>query len=139
VVVVEATERSGSLITARAALEQGRDVLAVPGAIASGKHRGCHGLIKDGARLVETVEDILEQVGWLRPGGGGCGGREASGDKSLCYNDLSTLMAAGEPYELEDLVERTGRTVPELLAELADLELSGKVTRMVGGGFVRLD
>jgi DNA processing protein len=139
VVVVEATERSGSLITARAALEQGRDVLAVPGGIASGQHRGCHRLIKEGARLVESVDDILDQVGWRRPGGSGARPRQGLGYKSLCYNDLSTLMAAGEPYALDDLVERTGRTVPEILAELADLELAGKVTRMPGGGFVRLD
>ena len=139
VVVVEATEHSGSLITARAALEQGRDVLAVPGGIASGNHRGCHGLIKEGARLVESVEDILEQVGWSRPGHRAAQAAEGVGDKSLCYNDLSIQMAAGEPYALDDLVERTGRTVPEILAELADLEVAGKVTRMAGGGFVRLD
>jgi DNA processing protein len=143
VVVVEASERSGSLITARAALEQGREVLAVPGGIASGRHRGCHRLIKDGARLVETVEDVLEQVGWVRPApftsSPVAAAAAGDGHKLLCDNDLESIMARGETYGLDDLVERTGLPVPELLGELARLEIAGKVTRMAGGGFVRLD
>ena len=141
VVIVEATDRSGSLITARAALEQGREVLAVPGGIASGQHRGCHGLIKDGARLVETVEDVLEQVRWVRPQP-----PTSAGDvevdpscKLLKDSRLHLVMAAGETYGLDDLVERTGLAVPEVLAELANLEIAGKVTRIAGGGYVRLD
>jgi DNA processing protein len=143
VVVVEASERSGSLITARAALDQGREVLAVPGGIASGQHRGCHRLIKDGARLVETVEDVFEQVGWIRtpatPSRVGPEGPAFDDDKLLVDNDLQQVMARGETYGLDDLVERTGRAASDLLAELAQLEIAGKVTRSGSGGFVRLD
>lgn len=136
VVVVEASARSGSLITARLALEQGRDVLAVPGGVLSGQYRGCHALIKDGARLVETVEDILDEVGWRRPG--------ASGDRAGARapdaaGPLERLLAVGEPADVEDLAARSGLAVPELLARLMDLELAGRVTRIAGGRFVRLD
>ena len=63
VVVIEAGEKSGSLITARCALDQGRDVLAVPGNVLSGRNRGGHALLRDGARIVETADDILEELG----------------------------------------------------------------------------
>ncbi len=135
VLVVQAGEKSGSLITARAALEQGRDVLAVPGGIASGCHRGCHGLIKDGARLVETVEDILDEIGWTRPGPT----RESAGRAAAAGTGLALQMTPGEPLDVEQLAARTGRAVPELLAELAVLEMQGSVQRLAGGRFVRLD
>ena len=67
VVVVEANEKSGSLITAACALEQGRDVMAVPGSVLSGRNRGAHALIRDGAKIVESADDIVEEIGWRSP------------------------------------------------------------------------
>ncbi len=136
VVVVEAGERSGSLITARAALDQGRDVLAVPGPVAGGLHRGCHALIKDGARLVESVEDILEELGWRRlpqvtP--------PSDVDNRLQISKLEDVIGRGEVLTLDDLAARSGRPAPELLAELGRLELAGRVARLAGGTFARLD
>ena len=134
VVVVEASEKSGSLITAKMALEQGREVLAVPGNAANGCYRGCHALIKDGARLVESVEDVLEEIGW-RSGRGAP--RPVAGTSRL--TGLEAAMAAGEPYSVEDLARQLERSVSRVLAELTALEIDGRVTRVAGGRFVRLD
>jgi DNA processing protein len=134
IVVVEASDHSGSLITAQLASDQGRDVLAVPGGILSGRYRGSNALIKDGARLVETVDDVLEEIGWRRPV------TRTAGDsaKPLPINILESRMAAGEPYTVEEIAERVGRSAAETLIELSYLELSGRVVRQTGGRFVHI-
>ena len=134
VVVVEAAEKSGSLSTARSALEQGRDVLAVPGGPLSGRYRGCHALIKDGARLVESVKDVLEELNWVRP----AEDSPADSANHLQLSDLEANMARGEPYSVDDLAGATGRSVPELLADLSVLELAGRLKRTPAGQFIRL-
>jgi DNA processing protein len=134
VVVIEASDKSGSLITARAALDQNREVLAVPGTVGSGRSKGCHALIKDGARLVETVEDVLQQLNWTRTDS-----RVVKRRNSLDLSELESTMAAGDPYSVDDLATRTGRLTSDLLAELGALELLGRVARVEGGRFVRLD
>jgi DNA processing protein len=129
-VVVEASEQSGSLITARWALEQGRDVMAVPGSVLSGRNRGSHRLLKDGARVVETADDILEELGWNS--GGGCG----VSAKSLKTDPLLTHMELAEPYELDELSRRSGIPGARLLARLTELELAGFIAS-TGGRFIR--
>lgn len=135
IVVVEASEKSGTLITAKAALEQGRDVLAVPGSVASDRYRGCHGLIKDGARLVETVKDVLEEIRWTSP----AAAPAATAGTPRKLSALEEAMAPGEAYSLDDLLKRIGGTTSDILAQLTALELDGHVTRVPAGGFLRLD
>ena len=131
VVIVEASDHSGSLITARMALEQGRDVLAVPGSVLSGQYRGSHALIKDGARLVETVGDVLDEIGWVeapKPGG-----------SQPHLSGIEHTRAPAEPYTLDELAARTGRSPRDLLPELGTLEIEGRISRDAAGRFVRLD
>jgi DNA processing protein len=125
-VVVEASEKSGSLITARCALEQGRDVMAVPGSVLSGRNRGSHALLKDGAKVVETADDILQGLGWTS------GGAPIDSAKYLIINTLLAVMEAGETYALDDLAGLTRMDGPRLLAALTDLELRGLVVGSSG-------
>jgi DNA processing protein len=134
VVVVEANEKSGSLITARCALEQGRDVLAVPGNVLSGRNRGAHGLLRDGARIVESADDILEELGMTRralPA--------RAGTRSTNHDPVLACLPPGEPCDLDAISERSGLNTPRLLPRLFDLELKGLVQRLGGGRFVRTD
>jgi DNA processing protein len=132
VVVVEASENSGSLITARCAMEQGRDVMAVPGSVLTGRNRGSHSLLKDGAQVVETADDILEELGWPAA-------RLAvsSPAKLLSSDPLLTHMEPGEVYGLDELVARTGTAPSKLLPRLMELELLGHVKAAGGGCFMR--
>jgi DNA processing protein len=133
VVVVEAAERSGSLITARSAAEQGRDVMAMPGLALSGRNSGAHALIRDGAKLVETVDDILEELPWFaRPDPA-----VVDDCKLLKNSELIEAMPVGEPCSLDELAGRTGRDPGGLLARLLEMELDGWVSRGPGGRFVR--
>jgi DNA processing protein len=129
-VVVEASEHSGSLITARCAMEQGREVMAVPGSVLSGRNRGSHALLKDGAKVVETAEDILQELGWAAVPS------RASGAKSLISDPLLEKMAVGEPYELDELVDVSGIDGVRLLARMTELELAGIVV-VTAGRFLR--
>ena len=130
VVVIEAGDKSGSLITARCALEQGRDVLAVPGNVLSGRNRGAHALLRDGAKIVESADDILEEIGLSRRG---------EPPASPETDPVLALLTAGEPLDLDGISEPSGLTATRLLPRLFELELEGLVRRVGGGRFVRID
>ena len=137
VVVVEASEKSGSLITAGCALRQGRDVMAVPGSVLSGRNRGSHALLKDGAKVVETADDILGDMGWISSTTNRR--REPNAlPRSLSGDPLLSRMEVGEVYRLDDLVELTGTSASKLLPRLMELELLGYLEAPGGGRFIRL-
>jgi DNA processing protein len=138
VVVIEAGDKSGSLITARCALEQGRDVLAVPGNVLSGRNRGAHALLRDGAKIVESADDILEELGMTRVGSQP-GGARAAPDAAALTDPILASLVAGEPSDLDAISERTGLSPSRLLPRLFELELQGVVSRVGGGRFVRVD
>ncbi|MEO8541555.1 MAG: DNA-processing protein DprA [bacterium] len=132
VIVIEAGERSGSLITAKMAMEQGRDVLVVPGNVLSGRNRGGHAMIKDGARLVESVGDVLAELG-MKSRLESVEVAVVSPDNLVTENELSRHMAIGETYDADTLAGLTGWDVSRLLSALAALELAGSVNRSAGG------
>jgi DNA processing protein len=154
-VVVEAALKSGSLITARQAVEQGKEVFAIPGSIHSPQSRGCHALIKQGAKLVETAQDVLEELPALSASTGraapvqvknetpddserdGEGSVENSGESDGTHGAL--LRALGfDPVSLDALVARTGESTATLQVRLLELELEGRVARLPGGLFQRI-
>src|SRR4051812_34031922 len=133
VVVIEASENSGSLITAGCALEQGRDVMAVPGNVLSGRNRGGHALLRDGAHIVETAADVLVALGMAPTTSAPATGRQSTNSE----DPVLRAMDAGQPYDLDALASACGLQAVRLLPRLSELELRGLVTRLEGGRFMR--
>lgn len=133
VLVVEAAPESGSLITARLAGEQGREVFAIPGSIHSPVARGCHKLIKQGAKLVETAMDVLEELGQVA--------EPAPPPQPEPATEENALLAVlgHDPCSLDDLVERSRLSIEHLLTELLTLELAGLVATLPGNRYQRLN
>ncbi len=143
--VVEAAPQSGSLITARLAIEQGREVFAIPGSIHNPQARGCHALIRQGAKLVESAQDIIEELGAL------LGSLEAAAEPSetptqpasdrLLDPDYRNLLDAlgYDPVSIDELIARTGLTAEAVSSMLLLLELEGHVSSAPGGRYSRAD
>jgi DNA processing protein len=128
VLVVEAAISSGSLITARAAAEQGRDVFAVPGSIHSPLSKGCHALIKQGAKLVESAQDVLGEL--PQP--------PATPPESPVTDDALLDHMGYDPCNVDILCERSGLTVDKVSAILLQLELAGRIESLPGGKYQRV-
>lgn len=129
--VVEASLQSGSLITARMALEQGRDVFAIPGSIHAPQTKGCHHLIKQGAKLVECAQDILEELGRFSTN---------TTLQSSVPKEHPLLTHLGfDPVDMDSLSQRSGLTIGELSAILLQLELDGDIATLPGGFYQRIN
>ncbi len=140
--VIEAARRSGSLITARLAAEQGREVFAIPGSIHNPMSRGCHELIRQGAKLVETAQDIVSELGPLtdhlmqnalaKPRRG-----KFSDMRDKDYKSLIEVLAH-DPATTDELVENSGLTIEQVSSMLLILELEGEIEALHGGQYSRL-
>jgi DNA processing protein len=141
VLVVEATLSSGSLITARLAGEQGREVFAIPGSIHSPFSRGCHKLIRDGAKLVETAQDVLDELrldGFAIPPSSAASAKDLERAPEGSPHRAIVTALGGDPCDLDALIVRT-RLAPEALAAaLVELELDGQVAALPGGRWQRV-
>ena len=132
--VMEAAVKSGSLITARQALEYGREVFAVPGSVLNGAHSGCHQLVRDGAGLVESAADILGMLGW-KSAKAGCSSNKHYAPASPQEEKIVAALRQ-QVMHIDRLAEHTGLTLPELSPILLALELLGAVQRLPGSRYM---
>ena len=138
ILVVEAAARSGSLITAKAAIDQGRDVFAIPGSIHSPLSRGCHELIRQGAKLVESSQDILEELKHFQDIVVNQSSGERAEDEFSDEQKLILAQMGYDPVDADILSERCDMDAASLSVELLNLELSGNVESLPGGFYRRL-
>ena len=141
--VVEAALASGSLITARAAADQGREVFAIPGSIHSPLSKGCHALIKSGAKLVESAEDVLAELAGFRPSGFAstvAPPRDPAANGGPAAAEAGLLEHMGhDPVDVDSLCSRAGLSAEQVASRLLRLELDGRVASLPGGLYQRLE
>lgn len=139
-IVVEAADRSGALITARHAMEQGRQVFAVPGRVDSRMSHGCHRLLRDGAALVETADDVLQELGPLVEAVPRADGHVTHHPAELLLNELEQQildLITNEPIAIDQLIAHSNLPVPQVLSTLTVLEMRGIIRRLGGAMVVR--
>jgi DNA processing protein len=137
VLIVEAARQSGSLITARQALGYGREVFAVPGSIHSATSKGCHQLLREGATLCESIDDILLALRWNQPASAGLAGSSAALSNQAPARDPAWQWFGNGPVSLEQLCDRSGESIQIWLQQLGIWEMNGLIERTLDGRFQR--